>query len=266
MKVAIIAIAKNEELYINEWINYHLNLGFDNIIICDNDDELILPSVINNDRVIIEDYTKIEAVQPKAYTDMFIKYRKDFDWFLFIDVDEFLFLEKHRNVKDFISEFQDNVDVIRLNWKHYTDSERLDVIDGDYKVLGRFPTSIHTDLDFYTKPFMRTKINVEDKDIHIRAHGFYFDGLNAVDAIGHKCNSIYERIKNVIYENAWINHYRTKTIGEYIRQKYFRGSCNGVSGRYREWKEYFFKTNIVRDEKIKYAEELIEKISREKKQ
>ena len=59
MKVAIIAIAKNENLYINEWLDYHFKLGFDNIIICENDDELILKDVIHDDRVIIEDFTRI---------------------------------------------------------------------------------------------------------------------------------------------------------------------------------------------------------------
>ena len=59
MKVAIIAIAKNENLYINEWLDYHFKLGFDNIIICENDDELILKDVIHDDRVIIEDFTNL---------------------------------------------------------------------------------------------------------------------------------------------------------------------------------------------------------------
>ena len=36
MKSAIRAIARNEEDYLLEWINYHLNLGFDHIFLCDN--------------------------------------------------------------------------------------------------------------------------------------------------------------------------------------------------------------------------------------
>jgi hypothetical protein len=33
MKVAIVCIAKNEDLYLEEWVNYHLKLGFDRIYI-----------------------------------------------------------------------------------------------------------------------------------------------------------------------------------------------------------------------------------------
>jgi hypothetical protein len=36
MKSALVAIAKNEDEYINEWINYNLKIGFDNIIIFQN--------------------------------------------------------------------------------------------------------------------------------------------------------------------------------------------------------------------------------------
>lgn len=37
MKVALAAIAKNEDHYIDEWINYHLKLGIDDIVIYMND-------------------------------------------------------------------------------------------------------------------------------------------------------------------------------------------------------------------------------------
>ena len=79
MKTAIIAIAKNKNLYINEWLDYHFKLGFDNIIICENDDELILKDVIKDDRVIIEDFTGIYGVQQVAYQETFRKYKDKFD-------------------------------------------------------------------------------------------------------------------------------------------------------------------------------------------
>lgn len=38
MSSFVVAIAKNEELYLKEWVEYHFHLGFDKIIICDNND------------------------------------------------------------------------------------------------------------------------------------------------------------------------------------------------------------------------------------
>ena len=36
--MAICCIAKNENYYINDWVKYHLDLGFDHIYIYDNND------------------------------------------------------------------------------------------------------------------------------------------------------------------------------------------------------------------------------------
>ena len=47
MKIALVCIAKNEDNYIHEWINYHLKLEFDSIFIYENDWE----SNVINDKV-----------------------------------------------------------------------------------------------------------------------------------------------------------------------------------------------------------------------
>lgn len=255
MKVAIIAIAKNEQLYIQEWIDYHLNLGFDKIIIADNDDELIL-SGFTSDKVIIEDYTKVIRVQPKAYTELFNKYRDYYDWIAFFDIDEFLVLDGYQDVKQFLSGF--NTDEVRLNTKHFTDNDELDVIDGNYNVFERFRTEANVfDLDRYFKTFVNTKITT---DRYIFGHGIYDKRLNAVNALNQSIKADSMKSEEPIFKNAWFNHYRTKTIGEYIRQKCFRGGANNNPKRYNDWKKYFFQTNEMSEEKINYANNLINNI------
>ena len=39
MQVTLVAIDKNEHLYINEWVEYYINLGFDHIYLYDNDNK-----------------------------------------------------------------------------------------------------------------------------------------------------------------------------------------------------------------------------------
>ena len=48
MRIALVCVAKNEENYIQEWIDYHLKLGFDDIIIYQNDWEYVIdqPNVV----------------------------------------------------------------------------------------------------------------------------------------------------------------------------------------------------------------------------
>lgn len=39
MNNVICALARREHLYINDWVKYHIDLGFDHIYIYDNDDK-----------------------------------------------------------------------------------------------------------------------------------------------------------------------------------------------------------------------------------
>lgn len=252
MKTAIIAIAKNEQLYIKEWLDYHFNLGFDTIIVADNDDTLVL-SGFASDRVIIEDYTGIAKVQSKAYTELFEKYRYQFDWIMFIDIDEFLVIEEG-NVKDYLSSFPNDY-IIRLNMKHFTDNDELDVIDGNYNVFDRFKTEVSCFYDKLVKSFIKGNIPIDKPTIY--GHGIYGKTLEAVDAEGNACISKNQIKENIVHKVAWVNHYRTKTIGEYIRQKYGRGGANNNPHRYDNWQYYFSKTNKLTPEKIEYAERLI---------
>lgn len=255
MKTAIIAIAKNEQLYIKEWLDYHLNIGFDTIIVADNDDSLIL-SGFASDNVIIEDFTNVKSVQTKAYTALFKKYRKQFDWIFFTDIDEFLVIEEG-NVKDFLSSFPNDY-IVRVNMKHFTDNDQLDVIDGNYNVFDRFKTEVRCVDDYFVKSFIRGNIFLVYP--YIFGHGIYNKKLQAVDAEGNPCTSINQKTGRIVYKRAWINHYRTKTIGEYIRQKYNRGGSNNNPSRYNNWKQYFSKTNNLTQEKIDYAEKLIKEM------
>lgn len=265
MKVAIIAIAKNENQYINEWVNYHLNIGFDNIVVCDNDDTLILKDIIDDPRVIIEDWTGVPSVQQPAYQETFEKYHNQFDWTMFLDVDEFLVLENHKNVKDFINSFPDDVFCIRLSWKHFTDNNELDVKDNNYNVFDRFKTPVDFKMDKWVKYFLKTSVTKNDglRMLHQHSVGIKNRQLKSVNALGELTKSDTPT-QDVVHKVAWINHYRTKTIGEYVRQKYFRGGPNYNNIKYRNLR-YFWETNEKTPEKEEYAKKLIEEIGGETK-
>ena len=262
MKVAIIAIAKNENLYINEWVEHHLKIGFDKIFVCDNNnsnDEKI-SDVVNNEKVTILDYHDVKCVQPLAYTENFIKYKDEFDWIAFIDIDEYIMLDEkyHNNIKEFLSEKMfDDVNIVRLFWKILTSDSDFDVSDGNYCVVERFKDVHISGEENFVKSIIRG--NSEYTTGKINAHGYFRNmKLKAKTANGENCDNSDVRIKSSpIYENAWINHYPTKTIGEYVRQKYFRGGPNLNGGRYHNL-EYFFKYNNEDEKKRKYAEKLIQ--------
>ena len=58
MQVVLCAMAKNEHLYINDFVNHYLKLGFDKIYIYDNDEpnqKYIGDFIDNKDKVEIVD-------------------------------------------------------------------------------------------------------------------------------------------------------------------------------------------------------------------
>lgn len=258
-KVGIIAIARNEALYIREWVDHHLDIGFDKIIIADNDDEFILPGIIEYPAVIHENYCGIDKVQALAYTELYQKYKSEYDWLLFIDCDEFVMLDnQYKDIHDFLDRF--DCDVVRISCKHFSDNDALDTL-GDYRVVQRFRDPYYTQLDTFVKSFINTRVELGERKVY--GHGIYNKDLDARNALGDACENTNQHTQRIVHERCWLNHYRTKTVGEYIRQKYFRGGANGNPGRYTNWEKFFFATNRRTQEKIDYANKLIKEFKNE---
>ena len=126
----ICAIAKNENLYINDWVNYHLNLGFDKIYLYDNNDlgtEYVGNFIEKKDKVEIIDVrnTKNKTnIQIWSYNNFYNTYK--FDWVCFLDIDEFLVLNNWKNVEEFLTDpLFNNAIVIKLNWHLFGDDGRI---------------------------------------------------------------------------------------------------------------------------------------------
>ena len=214
--------------------------------VCDNNNmgKESIKDIVNNKHVTILNYKNIVGVQPKAYTECFLQYRSLYDWMIFIDIDEYIMLDKkYKDIKEFINDpILRNADIIRLCWKLYSGGQNLEA-NGDYRVVKRFTESIEHKENCFGKSIINTSIKyVGDK---IYGHGYFANkNLNVVNAIGDPALNKWSMASETpIHQNAWINHYPTKTIGEYIDQKYFRGGPNNNASRYSNL-DFFFKYNF----------------------
>lgn len=119
MKTAICVLAKDEDPYIEEWLDYHFKLGIDDIFLIQHDGwrykgkqyaGLHLSSVEHDVR------------QEAALNDCLHEIGDGFDWILFIDVDEFVCLKNGDNdIKTFLSRYEDYSGVC-FNWRFFGDS------------------------------------------------------------------------------------------------------------------------------------------------
>lgn len=133
MKISLVCIAKDEDPYIKEWVEYHHKIGFDDIYIYENDWEC---------KIDFPDYVhKIpfpgKCMQNPAYNDFLHNYSKDYDWCMMIDVDEYFVPYGYNSVGECLSSYSDYLGV-GFNWRLFGSNGWDKVVDYDYSVINRF--------------------------------------------------------------------------------------------------------------------------------
>ena len=136
IRTAIVCIAANENLYIRDFVKWHLKLGFTKIFIGDNSPvdgehpDFILSDFIDSGQVEIIRLYKHEKnpqfLQMIFYSIVYEQYHHMFDWMFFIDVDEFMTFNNNKftDIREWLSQdYLANADEIRLNWMCFGDND-----------------------------------------------------------------------------------------------------------------------------------------------
>jgi hypothetical protein len=201
-KIALVCIAKNEDNYIQEWVSYHKKIGFDDVFVYQNNWRCLVdtPNLI---KIEFDGDTK----QIEAYNHFIQNYKHIYEWAAFFDVDEFLVLKKHGNVKDFIEDYFE-YSAVAINWFIFGCNGHEMVIDGNYNVLERF-----TMRQANINPHIKCIVNIRKEDIFMKIHD---PDCSWVDTSG-KINYGYLNHEGND-EIAQINHYFTKTKEEFIKK------------------------------------------------
>ena len=136
IKVCLCVIAKNENLYVREFVEYYKKIGYNNIFIYDNNDkngehfEEVINDYIQNGFVkIINFRDKNENSLPifNAYKDCYSRNYKKYNWISFYDMDEFLEInEKYNTIKDLLNDkIFKQCQNIKINWLMYINDNIL---------------------------------------------------------------------------------------------------------------------------------------------
>lgn len=257
LKVAICTMGKKENLYIKEFIDYYIKLGVDHIFIYDDND-------INSERIsdvidksykkyvtIYENKKKIIRNQRNAFTTCYNNNKKIFDWFLMIDIDEYLIIVKDR-LKNYLSKnIFKKCDFIKIHWVKATDNNLL--YYDKRPLLERFKGP------YIKSHVIKTLVRGNIENLKYNIHSPYFSPKNNIT-----CNNIGERlnykflnflnISKINIEKAYIIHFRFKSTEEFIK-KYKRGYGNWVDSKFLSYliSEYF-RINQITAKKIEYIE------------
>jgi hypothetical protein len=232
MNPTIVCIAKKEHDYIEEFIKYHLALGFKYIYLYDNEDTPTYAEIIhkynsnNNIKVIHLPFNNYHIGVQYVALEHFIKYylfTTDITHVAHIDIDEFIVLKKHNNICDFINEYIVNdCQAIGMNWRFFGSSGRTEKTDEP--VTLRF-NMCEQNGNIHIKTLFKKDYFVKFNNCHCVAfsNGYTKSTNNTI---------IYDAFNNDIdFSVIQLNHYKSKTLPEfrYIRTRQradIKGDCN----------------------------------------
>ena len=215
--IALCMIAKNENLYIKEFVEYYKNLGIKKIYLYDNNDingenfNTILYSYINSKFIKIKNIRGKSEVQLFAFNNCYQRYLNKYSWFMFLDVDEFLYIKNNKTLSSFLSDNRFfNCNSIFINYNEYGDSDLLKY--DNRSIFKRFTQSKYIACG---KSLTRGGIKNAKIDIHKPLY------------INNYCNSdgeTEELYKNKIFiskiavNSAEIKHFITKSLEEFCQR------------------------------------------------
>ena len=268
MRIVLCCLAKNEHDYINDFVKWYVNLGFDTIYIYDNDD---LDKPYIGDYIDKKYLSKVEIIdirgvhkdklQQKTYTKFYETHK--FDWCFFCDVDEFL--NGVKDIHSFLNQPQfNNIPQIRVKWKLFGDDDYI-TRDMSKPVYEAFKKEVkHTlnrnliqkgNLELQGKMFVKGGINgVIITSPHFASLGNRNNVLPSILPSGKACKSKVAIYEDYSHECVFLHHYMTKSLTEFIKQKMNR--TDAVFGDIKINMSYYWRINKPTKEKIDFLQNL----------
>ena len=265
MKICICTLGKNENRYIKDFVEHYKNYGVDKIYLYDNNDlngerfEDVIGNYINDKYVVLKDWRGIKGTSTYygIMDSCYQTYHDQFDWLIFYELDEFIYLKNYQNIKEYLLNKKfDKCESIQLNWVHMSDNNQI--FYENKSLNARFPErGKNVVKNKYNKIcFIKTMIKGHLKNISITHNHILNEKLFACNGFGKK--SKINKIESLSpdYEFFYIKHYYSKSVQEFI-EKINRGDLlRGNAKKIIEWAiEKFFYINKITYKKIKYIQE-----------
>ena len=259
IKVCLCTLGKKENNYIREFVNHYEKYGIDKIFLYDNNDingerfEEVINDYITKGFVEILDWRgKLYAIY-RIMSDCYRRNYKNYDWLIFYELDEFIYLRNYSNIKPFLMQPKfENCQLIYLNMICHTDNNKLYYENKPLSV--RFPKRVPI-----TKWGGK---KLEIKSI-IRGNISYFklENMHTLNPKLENCNGYGNRNKyrsfaptEPDYKHYYIIHYYSKSTEEFIN-KLNRGDAFSTSKEYYLLRvEKYFNQSEMTKEKIDMIE------------
>lgn len=257
MKTCILTVIKNEQEYLDEWIQYHLHLGIDHLFIFEDlgsdshknitdkyTDKVSLSNISSIlDQSLLTKVLKLKKTKAdnpqQIYFKvglMYIKNNFSYDWCFVIDIDEFITPENPQLRLSTIFQIYSKYDAFVMSWECYGANGLVNKpnYSENFGVLQNYPDKCKGFINNPARFHMKSCYN-----LHTFEQTFCRDVHQPSDQCKW-CRTDYsvDREKE-IYNIIYIRHYITKSWEEYMDKKYTRGFFVGIS----RTDDFFFNVN-----------------------
>ena len=241
MKLALVAIAKDEDLYLREWCEYHFKMGFDSIFIFQNDwrykGKIVAPP--GHELHLLEMDGPVKQLD--AYNSWIKGYGLLYDWAGFIDVDEFVAKNSDKSLKEILAEYS-NVPQLSLNWRLMGDSGIEEFDEANTSVIERFTRGARA-LNQHVKQLVNLSLFVRAGRPFPVFCNPHFTNFASVTPDGVVVRGPWNKEKLDVSKVLELYHFAVKTRPEFER-KIARGRADTKQTREAEKETYWTEHNV----------------------
>ena len=169
----------------------------------------------------------MKKFQTEAYDDCIAKNKDKYDWLMFFDADEYLYITNNQTLDSFLLEPRyKHCQTIKINWLCYGDNEYLYYKNNS--IQKRFTTRSRTNT--YNR-WIKSIINIKDNgNIKWGRKTSHLPVINVTYACNILGNRTYYKGRTVytpIHKYAYLKHYLTKSTEEFAN-KVLRGDAMNI--------------------------------------
>lgn len=243
MRFVVLAMIKNEHAYLDEWLTFHLNKGFEHIYLVEDLKSESHKNITSKyeDKVSIHKCKEdmgidVEGIgrQMCIYDQFFQTYMKPEEetWCAFLDIDEFFDFDSRLSLQSIVKlwrEFHKVEGIYLFLRNHFADGKVFEpaYVHGSYKKVF---IDYNQSLGLRNKTFCRVDLPYHFMFIQ-RAICSFYDGVEGLSNCG-------DCLPNMV----WIDHYFTKSWEGWLRRMR-RGTQVTEENRDYRHLEDFFKYN-----------------------
>ncbi|TWR31433.1 glycosyltransferase family 2 protein [Mucilaginibacter pallidiroseus] len=245
---SVCCIIKDENVYLEEWITYHLKIGFEHFYIYDNGSAVPVKQTL--EEIGLSQYATVvlfegKSMQIKAYNDCLNKFGRFSLWIAFIDLDEFIVPKStNGNLPAFLKQFEKFAG-LGINWLVFGSSGLKAKTNRPQLESFVFRSKESLSINKHIKSI------VQPRYVRATSNPHCFKYQSGKYAVNENFNPIKDAFSDVSVNKIQINHYYCRTLEEYQEKiKRGRSDVDSIERLITHFHDHDVDSNFVKDTAI----------------